>query len=158
MGTLRHKTERAPRCMGTLRHKTERAPRCMGTLFVFSWSGWVPPRAPQAIAPNIHFQIVFLLVLFFGIHLVAARGVVTPGGGGTDARTDGRTDAGSAPDPPPQRTQEKNTTFGTTPSLRPGITADAPAAVSLPSPSKQPSPTSSASILRKPLLVKSKRM
>ena len=51
--------KRAPRCMGTLRQKTERAPRCMGTLFVFSWSSWVPPRAPQAIAPNIHFQASF---------------------------------------------------------------------------------------------------
>ena len=51
--------KRAPRCMGTLRQKTERAPRCMGTLFVFSWSSWVPPRAPQAIAPNIHFQVSF---------------------------------------------------------------------------------------------------
>ena len=45
--------------MGTLRQKTERAPRCMGTLFVFSWSSWVPPRAPEAIAPNIHFQVSF---------------------------------------------------------------------------------------------------
>ena len=51
--------KRAPRCMGTLRQKTERAPRCMGTLFVLSWSSWVPPRAPQAIAPNIHFQTSF---------------------------------------------------------------------------------------------------
>ena len=51
--------KRAPRCMGTLRPKMERAPRCMGTLFVFSWSSWVPPRAPQAIAPNIHFQVSF---------------------------------------------------------------------------------------------------
>ena len=51
--------KRAPRCMGTLRQKTERAPRCMGTLFVLSWSSWVPPRAPQAIAPNIHFQVSF---------------------------------------------------------------------------------------------------
>ena len=84
--------KRAPRCMGMLRQKIERAPRCMGTLFVFSWSGWVPPRAPQAIAPNIHFQIVFLLILFFGIHLVVAPGVVTPGGGGR-GRTHGRTDA-----------------------------------------------------------------
>ena len=39
--------------------KTERAPRCMRTLFVLLWSSWVPPRAPQAIAPNIHFQAIF---------------------------------------------------------------------------------------------------
>ena len=45
--------------MGTLRQKTERAPRCMGTLFVLSWSSWVPPRAPQAIATNNHFQTSF---------------------------------------------------------------------------------------------------
>ena len=45
--------------MRTLRRKTERAPRCMGTLFVLLWSSWVPPRAPQAIAPNIHFQVSF---------------------------------------------------------------------------------------------------
>ena len=66
--------KRAPRCMGTLRQKTERAPRCIGTLFVLSWSSWVPPRAPLAIAPNIHFKIIFLLFLFFGIHLLAASG------------------------------------------------------------------------------------
>ena len=39
--------------------------------------------------------------------------------GGADARTDGRThartDAGWAHDPPPQRTQEKNTPFGSSP-------------------------------------------
>ena len=51
--------KRAPRCMGTLLQKTERAPRCMGTLFVLSWSSWVPPRAPQAIAPNLHVQTFF---------------------------------------------------------------------------------------------------
>ena len=51
--------KRASRCMGTLRQKTERAPRCMGMLFVLLWSSWVPPRAPQAIAPNIHFQVSF---------------------------------------------------------------------------------------------------
>ena len=45
--------------MGTLRQKTERAPRCMGTLFVLLCSSWVPPRARQAIAPNIHFQVSF---------------------------------------------------------------------------------------------------
>ena len=45
--------------MGTLRQKTERAPRCMGMLFVLLWSSRVPPRAPQAIAPNIHFQVSF---------------------------------------------------------------------------------------------------
>ena len=45
--------------MRTLRQKTERAPRCIGMLFVLLWSSWVPPRAPQAIAPNIHFQVSF---------------------------------------------------------------------------------------------------
>ena len=52
--------------MGTLRRKTERAPRCMGTLFVFSWSSWMPPRAPQAIAPNIHFQVSFCVFCSWG--------------------------------------------------------------------------------------------
>ena len=45
--------------MRTLRQKTERAPRCMGMLFVLLWSSWVPPRAPQATAPNIHFRVSF---------------------------------------------------------------------------------------------------
>ena len=45
--------------MRTLRQKTERAPRCMGMFFVLSCFSWVPPRAPQAIAPNIHFQVSF---------------------------------------------------------------------------------------------------
>ena len=30
-----------------------------GNAFRVSWFSWVPPRAPQAIAPNIHFQVSF---------------------------------------------------------------------------------------------------
>ena len=109
--------KRAPRCMGTLRQKTERAPRCMGTLFVFSWSSWVPPRAPLAIAPNLHFQTILLRILFFGIHLVAAPGVVMPGGAprrGTDVRRNG----GRRPDRPGNAPRKKIRRSATTPSLR----------------------------------------
>ena len=92
--------KRAPRCMGTLRQKTERAPRCMGTLFVFSWSSWVPPRAPLAIAPNIHFQILSLLFLFFGMHLwwplrAWSHREGRRGAARTYVRTDGETGAGA---------------------------------------------------------------
>ena len=59
--------KRAPRCMGTLRQKTERAPRCMGMIFVLLWSSWVPPRAPQAIAPNIHVQVSFCVFCSSGL-------------------------------------------------------------------------------------------
>ena len=89
--------KRAPRCMGTLRQKTERAPRCMGTLFVFSWSSWVPPRAPLAIAPNIHFQTSFCNFCSSGSTGWPLRAWSRREGGGrgrtrgrTDARTDGR--------------------------------------------------------------------
>jgi hypothetical protein len=91
--------KRAPRCMGTLRQKTERAPRCMGTLFVFSWSSWVPPRAPLAIAPNIHFQTIFCIFCSSGSTWWPLRAWSRREGGGrgrTHARTDGRTNAGGS--------------------------------------------------------------
>ena len=84
--------KRAPRCMGTLRQKTERAPRCMGTLFVFSWSSWVPPRAPQAIAPNIHFQTFFCIFCSSGSTWWPLRAWSRREGRRGAARTDGRTD------------------------------------------------------------------
>ena len=46
---------------GNAPEKMGRAPRCMGTLFAFSWSSWVPPRVPQAIAQIIYFQVSFAI-------------------------------------------------------------------------------------------------
>ena len=45
--------------MGTIRCKTERAPRCMGTLFTSAWSRWAPSKRPPKNAPNRYFQMLF---------------------------------------------------------------------------------------------------
>ena len=68
-----------------------------------------PKKCPKPFILNgLERLSVFLDV--FGVE----RGAGRPAGR-ADARTDGRTDAGSAPEPPPQRTQEKNTPFGANP-------------------------------------------
>ena len=67
-----------------------------------------PTRAPKGAIKSAQTVCFKLFLTFFR---VPKRG--RPGR--THARTDGRTDAGSAPDPPPQRTQEKNTPFGAHP-------------------------------------------
>ena len=72
-----------------------------------------PQKKPQTVC----FKRFGAFERIFGVE----RGACRPAGadartdGRTDARTHARTDAGSAPDPRPQRTQEKNTPFGAHP-------------------------------------------
>ena len=50
-----HPKSKTSTMLQTLRRKTERAPRCMGMLFVFLWSGWMPPRRSPKNAPDSYF-------------------------------------------------------------------------------------------------------